>query len=220
MDGVKRAAPARAPEAVPATDKSAMLYSIKLTSHINPRQGYAPYPRFDREVWALLLAHAAEVTDVSLFANSYLCAPARRRGERGERISRRITRLGSFERFDDRLFRDVRGWTNGGGHLSVLYRVPAIAELLPRLVGLYPRGRARGDEWRDDLGLKRDETDELRDFAALSAPEHVVVAFASNADPCYIFSFSSDALDLVLDCALLLGEPTLADESFTPPALT
>jgi hypothetical protein len=49
----------------------ALLHSIKLTSHINPRAGYDARPRFDTEVWTLFARHKAEVEDVCFFANSF-----------------------------------------------------------------------------------------------------------------------------------------------------
>lgn len=192
-----------------------MIHSIKLTSHLDPRRGYADHPRFDRDVWGLLLAHAFEIADVSIFANSYLPASARRSAT-GERFSERITRLGVFERLGDQSLRDVRSWTNGGGHVSVLYRVRSTADLLPRLVNLYPRGRTLGDDVRDDLGLKLDETEELRSFVQDCETEHVVLGFASNADPCYIFSSSVDPLALALDRALLLAAPSYFDALLMP----
>lgn len=196
-----------------------MIHSIKLTSHLDPRRGYADHPRFDRDVWGLLLAHAFEIADVSIFANSYLSGSARKLAT-GERFSERITRLGVFELLGellgDRALRDVLSWTSGG-HLSVLYRVRSTADLLPRLVNLYPRGRTLGDDVRDDLGLKLDETQELRSFVQSCETEHVVLGFASNADPCYIFSSSADPLALALDRALLLAAPSYFDAPLIAP---
>ena len=192
-----------------------MIHSIKLTSHLDPRRGYADHPRFDPDVWELLLAYAFEIADVSIFANSYLSA-SRRKLVTGERFSNRITRLGVFELLSDRTLRDVLSWTNGGGHLSVLYRVCSIADLLPRLINLYPRGRTLGNDARDDLGLKLDETEELRSFVQACETEHVVLGFASNADPCYIFSSSVDPLALALDRALLLAAPSYFDTPLMP----
>lgn len=187
---------------------ASLLYSIKLTSHINPRRGYAPYPSFDHEVWSLLLAHAAEVEEVCIFANSFWNGGAHPQAI-GEQVSRRINRFGAFAQMSDKAFHDLRRWTHHDGHLSVLYRVRATSDLLPSLVNLYPRHSAVADETRDDLGIKQDETTELRAFVQMHSPEHVVVAFASNADPCYIFSTSPDALHLVLDGAALLVPPSL-----------
>lgn len=187
---------------------ASVIRSIKLTSHINPRLGYDAHPRFDQEVWSLLLAHAAEVEGVFLFTNSFWNNGARI-FEKEEHLTPRISRAGHFERMTDRQFHELRRLTNSDNHLCVLYRARASSDLLPRLVNLFPRERSVGDEARDELGLKQDETNELRLFVQTHSPEHAIISFASNADPCYIFSSSPDALSLVLDRAALIAAPSL-----------
>jgi hypothetical protein len=99
--------------------------------------------------------------------------------------------------------------TSGEGHFSVLYFLHTASDLLPQLVNLYPHGREPTDERRDDLGMKEDETIELRRFVQTQSPTHSIIGFAANADPCYIFNASPDALALVLDRAALLAQPSV-----------
>ncbi len=185
-----------------------LLHSIKLTSHINPRQGYAAFPHFNRDVWTLLLAHASEIEAVYIFANSFWGGGARPRAA-GERVSRRITRVGAFASMSATAFHDLRRWTHDDGHLCVLYRVRATSGVLPLIVNLYPRRSAVTDETRDEPGLKVDETMELREFVEQHSPEHIIIGFALNADPCFLFSGAPDALHLILDEAALLATPSL-----------
>lgn len=187
---------------------SALLHSIKLTSHINPRVGYDSRPHFDTEVWSLLVEHKLDVEDVCFFANSFWHGDRRRLPD-GRRVSARINSLGAFAQLGDVSLEDARRRTNEAGHFSVLYFLSTASNLLPRLVNLYPHGREHTDERRDDLGMKEDETTELRRFVQTQSPTHSIIGFAANADPCYIFNASIDALSLVLDRAALLAQPSV-----------
>jgi len=188
---------------------SALLHSIKLTSHINPRAGYDARPRFDTEVWTLFVAHKAEIEDVCFFANSFWYGGDRRTFAAGRRVSARISSAGAFAQLADAQVMEAKRRTNGEGHFSVLYFLHSASDLLPRLVNLYPHGRTLGDERRDDLGMKEDEASELRRFVQTQSPTHSIIGFAANADPCYIFNASVDALNLVLDRAALLAQPSV-----------
>lgn len=190
-----------------------LLHSIKLTSHINPRQGYAAYPRFDREVWSLFRAHKGKIEGVFVFANSFWGGDVRLFASH-KQITPLISRIESFALMTDKQLDDLRRRTSDEGHLSILYLIETTSELLPRLANLYPRsGCTLGDEMRDEPGLKQNEAAELRLFVQNYSPEYTTVSFASNADPCYIFSASIDALNLILDCAALLAPPSLDAES-------
>lgn len=186
---------------------SALLHSLKLTSHISPRAGYDARPHFDTEVWSLLVAHKSEIEDVCFFANSFWHGD-RRTFSDGRRVSARINSLGAFTKLDAVILEDARQRTNEVGHFSVLYFLHTTSDLLPRLVNLYPHGRETTDERRDDLGMKEDETAELRLFVQTQSPAYSLIGFATGADPCYIFNASVDALNLVLDRAALLAQPS------------
>lgn len=188
---------------------SALLHSIKLTSHINPREGYDARPHFDREVWTLFFRHKAEIEDVCFFVNSFWYGGERHTFPSGRRVSTRISSAGAFAQLSDVQAVEAKRRTNGEGHFSVLYYLPTASELLPQLVNLYPHGRTLSDERRDDLGMKEDETTELRCFVQAQSPAYSIVGFAANADPCYIFNASVDALNLVLDRAALLAQPSI-----------
>lgn len=185
-----------------------VLYSIKLTSHINPRQGYAALPRFGHEVWSLLLVHAAEIEEVYIFTNSFWSGSLRYFVAE-EHVTPRIFPAGRFEQMTDKQLHELRRLTSGDNHISILYRARATSDLLPQLVNLFPRERSIGDEGRDEPGLKQDEVTELRTFVGTHSPESVIISFASNADPCYIFSASPDALNLVLDRVALIDSSPL-----------
>ncbi len=185
-----------------------LLHTIKLTSHINPRLGYDSHPRFDAEVWSLLRGNAASIEEVFLFLNSYWRGDTRRFAMKAK-VSQRIASLGASRQMTDDQWDELRGWTNGDNQFSVLYLARASSDVLPLLVNLYTRGGAISDERRDDTGLKEDEAAELRLFVAMHSPAYSVVGFSSNADPCYIFNASPDALLLVLDRAALLASPSV-----------
>lgn len=176
-----------------------MLHLIKLSRHINPRQGFAIHPQFGSNIWTLILTRVEQIDEVLLFCNSRWTGN-RKSFDASEKRTSRIAALGRMEWLSDKQFAELRDRSNEGGHLSVLYKIPCDSSLVPRLINLWTTPRTVSDTARDDLGLKRDETNELAAFVHLNEATHIVAAFAQNAEPLYLFG-ARDQLANILNRA-------------------
>ena len=170
---------------------------IKLSSFINPAQGYATGPSFEKEVWPLILSNADAVEKVFLFVNSYWSGN-KGNFEAGERVSSSIAEIGPLEWLSAKQFKEIKDRSFLTGHLNVMFQVASTHKLLPQLFELWPRPGELSNHRVDDFGLKKGETLELASFVESIPEAYVIASFGRNADPLYIFGFTG-TLKLLLD---------------------
>jgi len=81
--------------------------------------------------------------------------------------------------------------------LNVLYLIPSEAFLLREIFNLYPSPAKLSNDYFDSLGLADASRLELGKFIGSLPDNHVVAAFAHDADPLYIFGSSNTLRSMV-----------------------
>jgi len=161
------------------------LSFIELTRHISPQRGYATVPLFHAHIWPLLLRHADSIREAFLFFNSRWWG-SKKSFAGGETISTNIVSVGSLEELSPNGFREIERRI-GMGYFNVLFRIERTSRLLPQLFDLWiTHGKVVWGR-SDDIGLKKDEAEELAQLVASLSEADVIAAFGHEAEPCYLF---------------------------------
>ena len=158
---------------------------IELTRHISPRRGYATVPQFRAHIWPLLLRHADSIKETFLFFNSRWSG-SKRSFEGGETISTNIVSVGSLEGLSPNGFKEIERRIEAGC-FNVLFRIEPTSRMLPQLFDLWiTHGKVVWGR-SDDIGLKKDEAEELAKLLTSLSDADVIAAFDHEAEPCYLF---------------------------------
>ncbi len=168
---------------------------IELTRHISPRRGYATVPLFHRHIWPLLLRHADSINETFLFFNSRW-AGSKKSFAGGESVSTNIVTIGSLEELSPNGFKEIERRIESGC-FNVLFRIERTSRLLPQLFDLWiTHGKV---VWgaSDDIGLKKDETEELARLLVSLSEADVIAGFGHEGEPCYLFG-ARETLEVLL----------------------
>ena len=160
------------------------MYFIELTSYLEPPAGFPTRPYFDEDLWPLLTAHAADIERVLLFQhNSHkaIFPPA------SKLVSRNIAEIGRLTDVPPNVLATLAHLSFYGGHLNVLYEVSSDSPLLERLIDSYPVSARIANDQVDNLGLAEEARSELAGLVEKLTSRHVLLAFAHDGDPLYVF---------------------------------
>lgn len=159
---------------------------IELTSFIRDRQGYSDEPLFDRQLWPLFLTNRQAIGSVFLFRHELSTVPAEFFGDY-ELISHNIVAVGPLGRLSSEKLEALEYLSFFGGHLSVLYQTRNEDSFVPQLCRLYPQPGRLSNDAIDTLGLEDSARFELGAFVGTLSDDMLLVSFAHDADPLYIF---------------------------------
>ena len=167
---------------------------LELTAYIPEPEGYADLPDFESDVWPLLRRKGQEIENLFLFINDNsrsLAWPGH-----FELVTRNILRIRSMDELTDRELDRLQVLSFYGGHLNVVYRVPAESSLLLELCSMYPLVKLSSDDI-DPLGLNQQSLSELGAFTAALPKELLHFSFSHDADPLYVFGDLETLRDLL-----------------------
>lgn len=180
-----------------------MLCLVEFTSWIeDDPSGYSDDPEFEKDLWPLIAA-SRDVSDVCLVRSRFGAKKSL------DRLSMKAVtsawqecplRLGPISNLSERDLGALNHLTTFGGHLSVLYQL-AVAGTLEILLRLWPRHSALSTDF-SQLGLNAAELIEIgQALDALCTDGHVVVAFAHDGDPMYLFGENTAVADILIRLA-------------------
>lgn len=170
---------------------------IELTCDLGPEKGYADGAYFDTDIWPIFLSNLDAVEKVFLFINSGW-GSSKKNFESGEKVSPNIADIGPMEWLSNKQLREIEGRSFFGGHLNVLYLIAAKNSVLTKLLSMYPQPVKLNSRPVDTLPLKNRETVELGMLVSNIPDSHVLVGFAHDADPLYIFGSLSTLESLLI----------------------
>jgi hypothetical protein len=153
---------------------------LELDSYIEPPIGYPGRPYFDSDLWPLIVSRIDEVQSVLWFRHDL--PPDRTSLGEG-----RLTDLGPMTKLSTQMMEMLKHRSYYGGHLNALYVIPSESLLLTELVKLYPVPAVIGSDSTNDLALSFDARSELARFVGALPHQLVVLSFAHDGDPAFIF---------------------------------
>ena len=169
---------------------------IELSSYSESLDRYDGGPYFDTDLWPLVLKNINQIRRVLIFHHESSKIPITSLGC-GLMISPNIRDIGAMNQLSSESLATLAVWSFGG-HISVLYHLANESSIPRELFNLYPIPGKLYLNSEDELGI----TDEARlEFAVVlnTVPaDHVVLAFAHDADPLFIFG-SEEGLTSLID---------------------
>lgn len=153
---------------------------LELDSYIEPPIGYPGRPYFDSDLWPLIVRRSGEIKTVLWFHHDRPPEPT------GLRESL-LTDLGPMTMLSVQMIEMLKHRSYYGGHLNVLYVIPCESPLLTELVNLYPVPGVIDSDSTNDLALSFDVRSELVRFVEALPSQLVVLSFAHDGDPAFIF---------------------------------
>jgi hypothetical protein len=156
-----------------------MIFLV-LDSYIEPPIGYPGRPYFDSDVWPLIVTRSDEIKSALWFHHD------RSPDHTGLRQSP-VTDLGPMAKLSAQTIDMLKHKSYYGGHLNVLYVIPSESPLLTELVNLYPAPGVIDSDSTNDLALSFAVRSELTRFVEALPRQLVVLSFAHDGDPAFIF---------------------------------
>lgn len=180
-----------------------MLGLVEFTSWIqDDPSGYSDNPEFEKDLWPLI-ATSRDISDVCLLRSRFSAKKSL------DRLSMKVVdsawrefplRLGQISKLSEQDRGALSHLTTFGGHLSVLYQFAGTGTL-QTLLRLWPRHSALSTDF-SLLGLNSAElTGILHALNAFCTDGHVVVAFAHDGDPMYLFGEDTAVADILIRLA-------------------
>ena len=150
---------------------------LELESYIEPPHGFPEGPFFSSDLWPLILRRSDEVKSVLWF----------RHESPDHAGASHLSELGPFTMQSNQTIEMLKHRSFYGGHLNVMYVIQADGELLQELVRLYPRAGTIYSDSTNDLALTPAARFDLARFVESLPPDLLLLSFAHDADPAYIF---------------------------------
>lgn len=147
-------------------------------------QGFDDFPRFDKNIWPLLMQNASIVETV------YVCKyPSiwQRLFSKGS-ARQEIIDIGALKMLSSNKIKEIKQLSNYGGHLDVFYKVKD-EDFLCRLIQMWSSPGQIGKDI-NALGLDHAKKSNIENLVSNIATSYVLLSFGHDADPLYIIGAS------------------------------